>query len=133
MLNLKDSSQFLYLASGVKNGEGFWFVGLKNSEENILADENLLDCHRKELIGDESAKDILNAFSLGESINILDIGSNDGSLLKQFKKIGHKVQGFDPASSVANVAIEAGIPTFISLFDLEKMILILILPCINST
>ena len=68
----------------------------------------------------EFAKDILNAFSLGESINILDIGSNDGSLLKQFKKIGHKVQGFDPASSVANVAIEAGIPTFISLFDLES-------------
>ena len=57
-------SQYLYLASGVKNGEGFWFLGAKNSDENILSDENLLDCHRKELVGNESAKDILFAINL---------------------------------------------------------------------
>ena len=57
-------SQFLFLASGVKNGEGFWFLGSKNSDENILDDENLLDCHRKELIGNESSKDIIFAINL---------------------------------------------------------------------
>ncbi len=59
-----NSSQFLFLASGLKNDEGFWFVGVKNSDENILDDKNLLDCHRKELIGNESAKDILYAINL---------------------------------------------------------------------
>tara|TARA_B100001109_G_scaffold243324_1_gene229057 strand:+ start:62 stop:565 length:504 start_codon:yes stop_codon:yes gene_type:complete len=61
---LENSPQYLFLASGVNNGEGFWIVGIKNCDENILEDENLLDCHRKELIGNESAKDILLAINL---------------------------------------------------------------------
>ena len=61
---LENSPKYLYLASGVKNGEGFWIVGIKNCDENILEDKNLLDCHRKELIGNESAKDILFAINL---------------------------------------------------------------------
>ena len=60
----KNSLQYLFLASGVNNGEGFWVVGVKNSDENILEDKNLLDCHRKELIGNESSKDILFAINL---------------------------------------------------------------------
>ena len=61
---MKNSPQYLFLASGVKDGEGFWMIGVKNCDENILADKNLLDCHRKELIGEESAKDILFAINL---------------------------------------------------------------------
>ena len=61
---MDNSPQHLFLASGVKNGEGFWVVGVKNCDENILEDKNLLDCHRKELIGPESAKDILFAINL---------------------------------------------------------------------
>jgi len=61
---LENSPQYLFLASGVNNGEGFWIVGIKNCDQNILEDENLLDCHRKELIGNESAKDILFAIKL---------------------------------------------------------------------
>ena len=61
---MENSSQYLFLASGAKNGEGFWLVGAKNSEEKILEDKNLLDCHRKELIGEESAQDILFAINL---------------------------------------------------------------------
>jgi hypothetical protein len=61
---LENSPQYLFLASGVNNGEGFWIVGIKNSDENILEDENLLDCHRKELLGNESARDILLAINL---------------------------------------------------------------------
>ena len=57
-------SQYLFLASGVKNDEGFWFVGVKNCDVNILDDKNLIECHRKELIGLESAKDILYAINL---------------------------------------------------------------------
>ena len=61
---MENSPQYLFLASGVNNGEGFWIVGIKNCDENILEDKNLLDCHRKELIGNESAKDILLAINL---------------------------------------------------------------------
>ena len=61
---MENSPQYLFLASGHKKGEGFWIVGVKNCDENILDDNNLLDCHRKELIGNESAKDILFAINL---------------------------------------------------------------------
>ncbi|WP_288258619.1 josephin [uncultured Prochlorococcus sp.] len=61
---MANSPQYLFLASGVNNGEGFWIVGIKNCDEKILEDENLLDCHRKELIGNQSAKDILLAINL---------------------------------------------------------------------
>ena len=61
---MENSPQYLFLASGVNNGEGFWIVGVKNCDENIFEDKNLLDCHRKELIGSESAKDILFAINL---------------------------------------------------------------------
>ncbi len=61
---MDNSSQYLFLASGVKNGEGFWIVGVINSDENIYDDKNLLDCHRKELVGNKSAKDILFAINL---------------------------------------------------------------------
>ena len=68
----------------------------------------------------EFSASILAKYALGDEINVLDIGSNDGTLLKQFKKKGHSVQGFDPAATVAKVANAAGIPTIISLFDIES-------------
>ena len=61
---MKNTAQYLFLASGEKNGEGFWIVGVKNCNENVLEDKTLLDCHRKELIGYQSAKDILFAIKL---------------------------------------------------------------------
>ena len=61
---MKISNQFLFLASGVKDGEGFWFLGVSDSDKNVLDNKYLLDCHRKELIGNESSKDILFAINL---------------------------------------------------------------------
>ena len=61
---MKNSPQYLFLASGANNGEGFWFVGVKDCHESILEDKSLLDCYRKELVGNESAKDILLAINL---------------------------------------------------------------------
>ena len=55
---------FLFLASGVINDDGFWLIGVKNSDLKILDDKNLLECHRKELIGNESAREILEAINL---------------------------------------------------------------------
>ena len=64
ILFLENKFLFIFLASGVINDEGFWLIGVKNSDSNILDDKTLIECHRKELIGDESAKDILNAINL---------------------------------------------------------------------
>ena len=61
---MENSPQYLILASGVKDGEGFWIIEVKNCGENIFNDKNLLDCYRKELIGNKSAKDILFAINL---------------------------------------------------------------------
>ena len=77
---MDNSPQYLYLASGVKNGEGFWIVGVKNCDENILEDKNLVDCHRKELIGNESAKDILHAINFNIN-NLLSEISNKKYLI----------------------------------------------------
>lgn len=48
---------------------------------------------------------------------VIDIGSNDGSLLMPFKAKGHRVLGIDPATDVARRANEAGIPTFAELMS----------------
>ena len=74
---MENSTQFLYLASGLKDGEGFWIVGVKNCDENILEDKNLLDCHRKELVGIESAKDILFAINLNINNLVNELRSNN--------------------------------------------------------
>ena len=68
---------FLFLANGVANDEGFWLIGTINSEKNILDDKNLLECHRKELIGEESAKDILEAINLNLENLIKDLRKNN--------------------------------------------------------
>ena len=79
---MENSPQYLFLASGVNNGEGFWIVGIKNCDENILEDENLLDCHRKELIGNESAKAILFAINLNIN-NLLNALKNKNYLIER--------------------------------------------------
>ena len=46
---------------------------------------------------------------------IIDIGSNDGTLLKNFKEGGHKVLGIEP-SLTAKLAEQAGIETLMTFF-----------------
>ena len=79
---MENSSKYLFLASGAKNGEGFWFVGVKNCDENILEDKNLLDCHRKELIGNQSAKDILFAINLNINNLFNELRNKNFSIIK---------------------------------------------------
>ena len=79
---MENSPQYLFLASGANNGEGFWIVGIKNSDENILEDKNLLDCHRKELLGNESAKEILLAIDLNVN-NLLNELRNKNYLIER--------------------------------------------------
>lgn len=49
---------------------------------------------------------------------VIDIGSNDGTLLKNFKEGGHKVLGIEP-SLTAKLAEEAGVPSLMTFFGTE--------------
>ena len=73
---MKNKYLFLFLASGVLNDEGFWLIGIKNSDSKIIDDKILLECHRKELVGNESAKDILNAININLDNLINDLKKN---------------------------------------------------------
>jgi len=49
---------------------------------------------------------------------VVDIGSNDGTLLSNYSGGGHRVRGIEP-SQVGNLANSRGIPTWISFFGRE--------------
>lgn len=49
---------------------------------------------------------------------VIDIGSNDGSLLLPFKEAGHRVLGIDPAKEIAAQATRSGIETIPQLMSL---------------
>ena len=46
-------------------------------------------------------------------LRVLDIASNDGSLLAQFKARGHTVCGVDPAENLRPLSAQNGIPTIV--------------------
>lgn len=62
----------------------------------------------------QECKTIVN---LGSNDLIVDIGSNDGNLLNNFKDM-HRVQGITP-EEIGKIAIERGIPTIIDFFNQE--------------
>lgn len=53
---------------------------------------------------------------------VVDIGSNEGSLLSAFQNSGYKVLGVEPSSKAANIANENGIETICDFFAEEKAI-----------
>ncbi len=59
---------------------------------------------------------VVERFRLTGADLAIDIGSNDGTLLKNYLPYGVKILGIDP-SSVSVIAIREGVPTIISFFN----------------
>jgi 2-polyprenyl-3-methyl-5-hydroxy-6-metoxy-1,4-benzoquinol methylase len=66
------------------------------------------------------AQRIMNFNPIDKNDLIIDIGSNDGTLLRCFKDVGYdNVLGVDPADEIANEATQNGIPTINAYMDKE--------------
>jgi SAM-dependent methyltransferase len=62
------------------------------------------------------AGDVWKALDLQEDDLVVDVGSNDGILLKPFQALGAQALGVDPAENVARMATEAGVDTLCAFF-----------------
>jgi len=65
----------------------------------------------------EMAHDICENFSLNDNSLAVDIGSNDGILLKGFQQRGIRFIGVEPAANVAKIAEENGLETINAFFS----------------
>jgi len=65
---------------------------------------------------EEYANGIISKLGLTTESMVIEIGSNDGTLLAHFKKAGMKVLGVDPAENLSHLASEAGVETRTAFF-----------------
>ena len=62
---------------------------------------------------------VLKKFDLKNNSLVVEVGSNDGTLLKFFKEHGFHILGIDPAVDIAHKANKEGIPTINNFFSSE--------------
>lgn len=62
------------------------------------------------------AERVLQSRALGANALVVEIGSNDGYLLRHFRQAGVAVLGIDPARAAAAAAERAGVPTRTAFF-----------------
>ncbi len=67
----------------------------------------------------EYANDVADRFAPAGDRFVVEIGSNDGTLLKFFRDRGFRVLGVDPAREIGDATRRAGIPTITGFFTPE--------------
>jgi len=68
---------------------------------------------------EETAQAAVAKYQLVPNRLVVDVGSNDGSLLRCFQKRGLRVLGVDPAHEIARKAAQNGIPTIPDFLNLH--------------
>src|SRR2546427_6389838 len=63
------------------------------------------------------AEDVVQEYHLGPGNLVVDIGSNDGTLLLGFQRFGMKTLGVEPAANIAALASAAGVQTLPQFFS----------------
>ncbi len=66
---------------------------------------------------EQFANKVYKRLHLNSDSFVIDIGSNDGILLKPYKKLGTKVLGIEPAVNIAKIAKSEGIDTLSDYFS----------------
>jgi 2-polyprenyl-3-methyl-5-hydroxy-6-metoxy-1,4-benzoquinol methylase len=64
-----------------------------------------------------TSRRMASAYGLGPADLVVDIGSNDGTWLKQYAPFGCRVLGVEAAGNVARIAQDSGIPTWNRFFN----------------
>ena len=62
---------------------------------------------------------ITERYGLGPDHLVVDIGSNDGTLLSGFRSSGVRILGIDPAENLASLALKVGVETYTAFFGSE--------------
>jgi len=83
------------------------YLYFSSFSETVLTNANIL------------ANKIIERCNLNEKSLVLEIASNDGYLLKNYKERGISVLGVEPARNIAVVAEQAGIPTISEFFNVQ--------------
>jgi hypothetical protein len=65
----------------------------------------------------ELAADVMTKISKDSHPLVVDIGSNDGTLLKEFKKMNARILGVEPATNIAKISEKEGIETVNDFFN----------------
>ncbi|MEE2746179.1 MAG: class I SAM-dependent methyltransferase [Pseudomonadota bacterium] len=63
------------------------------------------------------AKDVIERYKLKPESLVVDIGSNDGTFLRNFYEAGFRTIGVDPAEKIAGAASMEGIETIVAFFN----------------
>ena len=66
---------------------------------------------------DYLAKTLSKQYGWGAGDLILEVASNDGTVLKAFQRQGLPVLGVEPALNIAKIAVAAGVPTVAEFFN----------------
>lgn len=64
-----------------------------------------------------TSHDLVRQFHLGRESRVIEIGSNDGTMLAHFREAGVRVFGIDPAKNLAAFANERGLTTIPEFFS----------------
>lgn len=86
--------------------------------EFLFREYNFITASSKSLVKhlQDAADSILERIKPKKSSLVVEIGSNDGSVLRYYKEKGMQVLGIDPAEDIARKATESGIETLPEFF-----------------
>ena len=98
---------------------GFAQIGCIVDPETIYEDYIYVSSSSLDLSDhfDSYANSVLRSIECSSNTLVVDIGSNDGLLLRNFEKKGMRVLGIEPARETANKAINSGVDTLIDYFN----------------
>src|SRR5882724_4737220 len=65
------------------------------------------------------AEEVMTKHDIGPRSLVVEIGSNEGPMLRAFQERGCRVLGVEPATEIARAATQAGVPTLAKYFTRE--------------